>query len=83
MNIVTSALLIYMTEEQAFWLLTVMCDRLMPDYYSINMVGAVLDNHVFEALVARHIPILSDHFKRYDMQLLMVSCKKSCFTFSN
>ncbi|CAG8813141.1 4156_t:CDS:2, partial [Racocetra persica] len=30
MNIVASAILIYMSEEQAFWILSVLCDRMLP-----------------------------------------------------
>ncbi|KAG8689365.1 hypothetical protein FRC11_002935 [Ceratobasidium sp. 423] len=33
MNILTAAILIYMSEEQAFWLLEVLCNRLVPGYY--------------------------------------------------
>jgi hypothetical protein len=33
MNIVTSSLLIFMTEQQAFWALCVMCEKLLPGYY--------------------------------------------------
>ncbi|KAI9325982.1 rab-GTPase-TBC domain-containing protein [Zopfochytrium polystomum] len=73
MNIVVSVLLIYMTEEQAFWVLTVLSDRMLPQYYSTNMVGAVVDNHVFEHLVHKFMPILSDHFKKYEIQL-SVAC---------
>lgn len=34
MNIVVAAFLIYMSEEQCFWLLDVLCDRLLPGYYT-------------------------------------------------
>ncbi|KAI8342533.1 rab-GTPase-TBC domain-containing protein [Chlamydoabsidia padenii] len=73
MNIVTSALLIYTTEEQAFWILTVLVDRLCPGYYSTSMYGALLDQIVFEQLVERTMPLLWNHFKKTDIQL-SVAC---------
>jgi Rab-GTPase-TBC domain len=51
MNIVVSLILIYMSEEEAFWLLTVLCDKMLPGYYTVSMVGAVVDNNVFDKLV--------------------------------
>ncbi|KAI8089871.1 rab-GTPase-TBC domain-containing protein [Halteromyces radiatus] len=73
MNIVTSALLIYATEEQAFWILNVLVDRLCPGYYSTSMYGALLDQIIFEQLVERTMPILWNHFKKTDVQL-SVAC---------
>ena len=34
MNIVVAAILIYTSEEQCFWLLDMLCDRLLPGYYT-------------------------------------------------
>ncbi|KAK5135606.1 hypothetical protein LTR08_005086 [Meristemomyces frigidus] len=73
MNIVVAALLIYLSEPQAFYLLSTLCDRLLPGYYSQTMYGTLLDQRVFEALVAKTIPILCDHLARHDVQLSVVS----------
>jgi hypothetical protein len=73
MNIVAAALLIYMSEEQAFWCLSQVCDIMLPGYYSKTMYGTLLDQKVFEALVQKTMPILWDHLAKNDVQLSVVS----------
>ncbi|KAL8725628.1 MAG: hypothetical protein Q9166_007238 [cf. Caloplaca sp. 2 TL-2023] len=73
MNIVVAALLIYMSEAQAFSLLSVLCDRLLPGYYSTTMYGTILDQRVFESLVEKTMPILWNHLVKSDVQLSVVS----------
>lgn len=73
MNIVVAALLIYMSEEQCFWLLDTLCDRLLPGYYTQSMSGTLLDQKVFEDLVKTTMPILDEHLSKYDMQLSVVT----------
>ncbi|KAI8142368.1 rab-GTPase-TBC domain-containing protein [Fennellomyces sp. T-0311] len=73
MNIVTSAILIYMSEEQAFFTLSVLCDDMLPGYYSTSMYGALLDQIIFEHLLETTMPVLFNHFKKKDIQL-SVAC---------
>ncbi|KAK0440905.1 rab-GTPase-TBC domain-containing protein [Desarmillaria tabescens] len=73
MNILAAAILIYMSEEQAFWLLEVLCDRLLPGYYAPSMHGTLLDQRVFESLVQRCLPMIHDHFQEVDVQLSVAS----------
>ncbi|KAK4058097.1 hypothetical protein OIO90_000836 [Microbotryomycetes sp. JL221] len=73
MNLIAASFLIYMSEEQCFWCLTVLCDRLLPGYYSPSMYGTVLDQRVFEHLVQRTLPIIHNHFAQADVQLSVAS----------
>ena len=73
MNIVAAALLIFASEEQAFFLLGALCDRLLPGYYSKDMYGTLLDQKVFEGLVEKTMPVLWEHLVKSDVNLSVVS----------
>ena len=47
MNIVTALLLLYVEEEDAFWILASLCERLIPDYYSKALIGSMVDQVSF------------------------------------
>ncbi|CAG8750810.1 15161_t:CDS:2, partial [Racocetra persica] len=60
-------------KEQAFWILSVLCDRMLPGYYSTSMYGAILDQMIFEHYVQMKLPSLYSHFQSVDVQLT-VAC---------
>ncbi|KAF9141387.1 TBC1 domain member 8B [Linnemannia schmuckeri] len=74
MNIVTSVLLLHLKEEDAFWVLTTICEQLLPDYYSKSfLIGAQLDQKVFSHLVQTTLPAIALHFQEIDLDLATIT----------
>ncbi|KAJ3320070.1 hypothetical protein HDV06_005720 [Boothiomyces sp. JEL0866] len=76
LNIISAVLLLYLREEDAFWLLCnfsftlgVIVERLLPDHYTKTLVGSVVDQAVFTQLVAQHLPNLSAHLNKLQLDL--------------
>ncbi|XP_014674997.1 PREDICTED: TBC1 domain family member 9-like [Priapulus caudatus] len=72
MNIVTSVLLLYASEEETFWLLVALCERLLPDYYNTKVIGAIIDQGVLEDLTRENLPDLHERLEDLDV-LHMIS----------
>lgn len=62
MNFIVGRLLQFMSEEESFWTLAMIIETILPiDYYS-NMVGVLVDQHVFKQTVTHFFPDLLEHF---------------------
>uniref|UniRef100_A0A2M4A9C5 Putative ypt/rab gtpase activating protein n=1 Tax=Anopheles triannulatus TaxID=58253 RepID=A0A2M4A9C5_9DIPT len=68
MNIVTSVFLIYCDEEDAFWILSCLCESLLPDYYNDRVVGAQIDQGLLDELIAAQLPSL--HVKLTELGMI-------------
>ncbi|KAL6079447.1 GTPase activating protein (GAP) [Balamuthia mandrillaris] len=61
MNIVCAVFLLFLNEEEAFWLLSTVVDEMLKGYYTKEMLGSCVDQRVFEVLFAENLPRLYAH----------------------
>ena len=73
MNIVSAFLALHVPEEDCFWLLTSICERLAPSFYSSDMVGGLVLQKVSSALVQKLLPKV---FRFLEAQIVEFLCFK-------
>ncbi|KAJ3128543.1 TBC1 domain member 9 [Nowakowskiella sp. JEL0407] len=73
LNIISAVLLLHLREEDAFWMLCTIVERILPDHYTKTLVGSVVDQSVFSHLVQTYMPNLWAHLTKLYMDLSMVS----------
>ncbi len=72
MNIIAALLLLFVSEEEAFHMLIALVER-VPDYYVKEMIGSVVDLHVFDQLVHQHLPKIAAHLQRFGLDVQLIA----------
>ncbi|XP_053311209.1 growth hormone-regulated TBC protein 1 [Spea bombifrons] len=73
MNFIAGYLiLVTKDEEKSFWLLDALIGRILPDYYSPEMIGLKTDQEVLGELVKMKIPAVADLMERNGMMWTLV-----------
>jgi len=60
-------LLVTKDEDASFWLLKVMCENILPEYYTASMPGLLTDVKVLAELSRQEIPVLATHIDKMQM----------------
>eukprot|EP01102_Stenamoeba_stenopodia_P017114 TRINITY_DN6093_c0_g1_i1.p1 TRINITY_DN6093_c0_g1~~TRINITY_DN6093_c0_g1_i1.p1 ORF type:complete len:1052 (-),score=286.58 TRINITY_DN6093_c0_g1_i1:38-3193(-) len=73
LNIVCALLLIYMEEENAFWVLSSICEILIPENYAKTMIGSLVDQHILEDLMKSYLPSIYRHLSQCKVPIDIIS----------
>lgn len=72
--LVATLLLTYTDEEQAFWVLHCMVERLLPpDFYAPSLLGSRADQAVLSDLVRTHVPRVTAHLESLGVDLTVIT----------
>lgn len=62
MNLISALLLLYMSEEDAFMVLSIICEDLLPNYFTPTMDGSLTDQQVLRSLIEEYLPNIHQKF---------------------
>jgi len=60
-------LLVTKDEDSTFWLLKVICEKILPEYYTPSMPGLLTDVKVLSQLCRQEVPSLANHIDKMQM----------------
>lgn len=69
---IVASLLLYMEEEDVFWLTcTIIEDMLPASYFSNSLLGVQADQKVLVQLISNYLPELDQTFKHHDVGMVL------------
>ncbi len=69
LNFVCATALLFLTEEEAFWLVAAISEKLLAVYYTKQMVNSQVDIRVLQQLVEEKCPQVAQHLQRNGITL--------------
>ncbi|KAF6032031.1 SGSM3 [Bugula neritina] len=74
MGVIVASLLLYMEEEDVFWLTcTIIEDMLPASYFSNSLLGVQADQKVLVQLISNYLPELDQTFKHHDVEVSLIT----------
>lgn len=73
MNFLAGMLLLYLTEESAFWTLADIVEKYLVDYFLESMLGVVVDQLVCGDLLQQYFPMVTEHAEELQVDLVLVA----------
>jgi len=75
MNIVAATLLLYMSEEEAYWMLWCICEEIIPEHYTkgLQLMGSVVEQQIFTELTQIYFPVLKQHLEEIGTPVEMLT----------
>ncbi|XP_048575778.1 small G protein signaling modulator 3 homolog isoform X3 [Nematostella vectensis] len=74
MGMIVASLLLFVEEEDAFWLTsTIIEDLNPPSYYSSTLIGVQADQRVLRQLIVSYLPHTDQQLKEHDIELSLIT----------
>ncbi|XP_069765857.1 small G protein signaling modulator 3 isoform X1 [Narcine bancroftii] len=73
-GMVAACLLLFLEEEDAFWMMCAIIEDLVPaSYFSTTLLGVQTDQRVLRHLIAQYLPRLDKLLQEHDIELSLIS----------
>ncbi|XP_037039630.1 small G protein signaling modulator 3 homolog [Bradysia coprophila] len=83
-GVIAASLLLYLEEEDAFWMMATIVEDLLPaSYYSSTLLGIQADQRVMQTLISNYLTVVDDALKNHDIELSLITLHWFLTLFAN
>ncbi|XP_044184394.1 small G protein signaling modulator 3-like isoform X3 [Acropora millepora] len=74
MGMIVASLLLFVEEEDTFWLMCTIVEDLVPtSYYSNTLIGVQADQRVLRQLIVSYLPPVDERLKEHDIEVSLIT----------